>query len=95
MTRSELVYRIAERLDFHSEKEKQSVELAFSAIIAQISDKLATRGTVEIRGFGTFFCSLRAPQAARNPKTGTILHLSERHLPRFRPAQTLRDRIDR
>lgn len=91
MTKSELIDRIAGKQTQLSAKD---VELSVKAIIEYMSQVLAEGGRIEIRGFGSFSLHYRIPRVGRNPKTGTPVELSGKHVPHFKPGKELRDRVN-
>jgi len=92
MTKSELIERIALRLDQLPVKD---VELAVKVMLDSMSDVLARGERIEIRGFGSFSLHYRAPRTGRNPKTGDAVALSGKYVPHFKPGKELRDRVNR
>lgn len=87
MTRSELVVRL---LNTCRQLQIADVDLAVKLIITGISQRLATGGRVEIRGFGTFYLNYRPPRAARNPKSGERVDVPSKYVPHFRAGQKLK-----
>ena len=67
MTKSELIERLADKLNHLSAKE---VEQAIKEILEMMAQTLAKGERIEIRGFGSFSLHYRAPRTGRNPKTG-------------------------
>lgn len=92
MTKSELIERIALRLDQLPVKD---VELAVKVMLDSMSDVLSRGERIEIRGFGSFSLHYRAPRTGRNPKTGDAVALSGKYVPHFKPGKELRDRVNR
>jgi integration host factor subunit beta len=72
----------------------KDVELAVKLVLDQISDALAKRDRVEIRGFGSFSLHFRPPRQGRNPKTGETVALSGKYVPHFKPGKDLRERVN-
>lgn len=62
----------------------------FLEILSQI---LEQNGTIEIRGFGTFYTKVRKPRPARNPKTGEVVPLKRRIVPLFKYSSELKSKI--
>ncbi|SDJ53035.1 integration host factor subunit beta [Microbulbifer yueqingensis] len=91
MTKSELIERIALRLDQLPVKD---VELAVKVMLDSMSDVLARGERIEIRGFGSFSLHYRAPRTGRNPKTGDAVALAGKYVPHFKPGKELRDRVN-
>lgn len=92
MTKSELIERIALRLDQLPVKD---VELAVKVMLDTMSTVLARGERIEIRGFGSFSLHYRAPRTGRNPKTGDSVALAGKYVPHFKPGKELRDRVNR
>ncbi|WP_226648188.1 integration host factor subunit beta [Microbulbifer variabilis] len=92
MTKSELIERIALRLDQLPVKD---VELAVKVMLDTMSDSLSQGERIEIRGFGSFSLHYRAPRTGRNPKTGDAVSLAGKYVPHFKPGKELRDRVNR
>ena len=91
MTKSDLVHRIAAH---YRHLTAADVDAAVSAILAAISEKLATDGgRAEIRGFGTFNVNYRPPRTGRNPRSGEIVAVGAKFVPHFKPGRDLRERV--
>ena len=91
MTRSELIEVLAKRFP---QLTADDAELAVKSILEAIARTLVKRRRVEIRGFGGFSATLRAPRKGRNPKTGESVQVPAKYVPHFRPGKELRERID-
>lgn len=92
MLKSELVDALGER---SPDLPRDAVERAVDIIRKEIFDAVANGGRVEIRGFGSFFLSHRAPRRARNPRTGDRVDVGAKWFPRFKAGQGLRERVNR
>src|SRR5699024_11844989 len=57
-----------------------------------MSSSLAAGQRIEIRGFGSFSLSQRAPRIGRNPKSGERVEVPAKQVPHFKPGKGLRDR---
>jgi len=91
MTKSELSANLAERFPQLVIKD---AELSVKAILDSMSDQLAAGERIEIRGFGSFSLNYRPPRVGRNPKTGSKVHVPEKHVPHFKAGKELRERVD-
>ncbi len=91
MTKSELIEKISASQDHLSPRD---VELAVRMILERMTTTLANNRRIEIRGFGSFSLHYRAPRWGRNPKTGTAVELTGKHVPYFKPGKELRDRVN-
>ena len=49
---------------------------------------------IEIRGFGSFSLSARAPRVGRNPKSGEQVQVPGKQVPHFKAGKELRERVD-
>lgn len=63
-------------------------------MLEHMTQILAAGDRIEIRGFGSFSVSYRAPRIGRNPKTGESVQLAGKHVPHFKPGKELRDRVN-
>jgi integration host factor subunit beta len=91
MTRTELIDRLTEG---QPHLNQEDVELAVKTMLDQMSDVLAQGARIEIRGFGAFSLRRRESRVGRNPRTGELVVLPERHVPHFKPGKELRERVD-
>jgi integration host factor subunit beta len=91
MTRSELISALALRFPKLVAKD---AEVSVREILDAIANSLARGGRVEIRGFGSFAATYRAPRRGRNPRTGEMVSIPGRFAPHFRAGKELRARID-
>jgi integration host factor subunit beta len=91
MTKSELVYILAER---NPHLFQRDIERIVSTIFDEITEALATGRRVELRGFGAFSVKKRDPRTGRNPRTGETVHVSEKFVPSFKTGKKLRDRLN-
>lgn len=91
MTKSELIDVIAKE---QSHLAYRDIELAVKCMLEQMSLTLSSGERIEIRGFGSFSLHYRPPRQGRNPKTGSSVVLSGKHVPHFKPGKELRDRVN-
>lgn len=73
------------RRGFTAAMTARMTERLLDAIIRQ----LKAGGRVEIRDFGCFFISERAARYARDPRTGEVMEVPAKRVPRFRPGKRL------
>ena len=90
MTRSELVNALAGR---QGHLPVTDVDLAVRSLLETMAEALASGRRIEIRGFGSFALRYRPPRLARNPKSGAVVPVAEKHVPHFKPGKDLRDRV--
>ncbi|SFM88410.1 integration host factor subunit beta [Methylobacterium pseudosasicola] len=91
MIRSELIARIAEQNPHLYEKEIEAVVLT---ILRTMSDALARRNRVELRGFGAFEVRERDARTGRNPRTGETVEVEARASVHFKPGKTIQARLN-
>jgi len=92
MTRSDLVEELAARF---GQLTHRDAEHAVKTILDAMSDTLARGHRIEIRGFGSFSISHRAPRMGRNPRNGESVAIPEKRVPHFKPGKALREAVDR
>jgi integration host factor subunit beta len=90
MTKSELIQRVAERVDLT----KKDTGIVVNTLFAGIIEALETGDKVELRGFGSFRVKQRNSREARNPKTGDKLNIPAKKIPFFKPSKELRELVD-
>ena len=91
MTKSELIEKLAEKLNHVPAKD---VEKSIKEILELMAQSLSKGERIEIRGFGSFSLHYRAPRVGRNPKTGESVELSGKYVPHFKPGKELRERVN-
>lgn len=91
MTKSELIEALASR---QAHLGPADVEMAVKNLLEQMAQSLSSGERIEVRGFGSFSLHFRPPRVGRNPKTGTQVPLSGKHVPHFKPGKELRDRVN-
>jgi len=91
MTKSELIEKLADKLNHLSAKD---VEQSIKEILELMAQSLSKGERIEIRGFGSFSLHYRAPRVGRNPKTGESVELTGKYVPHFKPGKELRERVN-
>lgn len=95
MNRAEIVQQVAEATGLT----QNEVSVVLEGILKVIEMELGRGGTVELRRFGTFKLTRRAPRVAVNPKTGRKTEVPLRWVPWFKPSPQLkaavRETLDR
>jgi len=91
ITKSDLIERLTAKQPQFTSKD---VELVVKTLLEDMSERLATGGRIEIRGFGSFSLHYRESRVGRNPKTGEQVDLSGKYVPHFKPGKELRERVD-
>lgn len=91
MIRSELVQMLAADNPGLSTKE---IDRIVSIFFDEISQRLATGGRVELRGFGAFSTRARDARSGRNPRTGETVDVDAKRVPYFKPGKEMRQRLN-
>lgn len=91
MTRSDLVDALAARF---AQLGQRDAEYAVKAILDAMGSALVQGHRIEIRGFGSFSVSRRAPRMGRNPRSGESVAIPEKRVPHFKPGKALREQVD-
>jgi integration host factor subunit beta len=91
MTKSELILRIGE---LNPHLYHRDVERIVTTIFEEITDALAKRERVELRGFGAFSVKFREARRGRNPRTGETVAVEQKVVPFFKTGKELRDRLN-
>ena len=86
MNKKDLIEEVAEVL----ESKAQAGEL-IDAVLANIAKALKKNDTVPITGFGTFKMVERKARKGRNPRTGEVIDIKKKNVPKFVPSKTLLD----
>ncbi len=90
MTKSELIEKIAERIDI---PKKQAYEVV-NAIFDAMKEALLEHDRIELRGFGSFSIREYDSRMGRNPRTGEKVHVDSKKSVHFKVGKELRERVD-
>jgi integration host factor subunit beta len=91
MTRSDLVEELAARFAQLTQKDAES---AVKALVDAMSNAMVRGHRIEVRGFGSFSVSYRAPRIGRNPRSGESVSIPEKRVPHFKTGKALREAVD-
>ena len=91
MTKSELITALAAR---YSQLTARDTDYAVKTVLDAMTQALAEGQRIEIRGFGSFSLSERAPRVGRNPKSGEQVLVPGKQVPHFKAGKELRERVD-
>lgn len=89
MTKSDIIDVIFEKTGI----QKTTVVQILDEMNTVILDSLKKGESVKIAGLGTFFVKKRNSRKGRNPKTGVIVDIPEKNIPKFKVSKTLKDSI--
>ena len=91
MRRSDLIQQLASRFPTLTLFDTEQATLA---ILGAMTSALSSGDRIEIRGFGSFTLTSRAPRTGRNPKTGEPVDVPAKYALHFKPGKELADRVD-
>jgi len=99
MTRSELILRLAERLNnpalgLSAQLMHRDCEVSVRLLLRAMTEALGKGERIEVRGFGTFAVTSRPPRVGRNPKSGEEVRVPAKRVPHFKPGKELRQRVN-
>ena len=89
MNKTQLVEKIAERANIT----KKKADAALKAFESVVTETLGNDETITLVGFGTFEASERKCREGRNPRTGEVVKIEARKVPKFRPGKALKDAL--
>ena len=90
MTKSELIYKVADINKLPISQAERIINVTFD----EIQRELISGGKVQILGFGTFEVRTRAPRKGKNPRTGETIDLPESKLASFKCSKTLKGAVN-
>lgn len=91
MTRSDLIEEFANRF---AKLQQRDAEIAIKTLLNAMNQALVAGNRIEIRGFGSFSVTRRAPRIGRNPRNGDSVAIPEKRIPHFKPGKPLRDSVN-
>lgn len=90
MTKSDLIQRIAERVNLT----KKDTSIVVNTLLTGVIETLRAGDKVELRGFGSFRVKQRNSREVRNPRTGDKLNIPAKNIPFFKPSKELKELVD-
>lgn len=91
MNRSELIARLAEQ---YPQLTRRDATKVVDTVFGEITKALARGMRVELRGFGAFEAVARTGRTGRNPRTGEVVDVQAKRLPRFKTGKGLHERLN-
>ncbi len=91
MTKSDLIKRLAEANPHLTQRD---IEKIVSTVFEEVTEALARRDRVELRGFGAFSVRERESRVGRNPRTGAEVRVPDKVVPYFKTGKELRERLN-
>jgi DNA-binding protein HU-beta len=73
---------------------KTQSEAVIKAIFDAMAGEMAKGGTVDVAGFGKFEGVDRDARTARNPRTGEMVPVPAKRVPKFKAAKGLKDTVN-
>jgi len=90
MTKLYLINTFSEEAGLKKHAAKAVINLFFN----EISNTLANKDRVELRGLCSFYVKKYKPYTGRNPKTGKKIKVKTKKLPFFKCGRELKNRVD-
>lgn len=90
MNKSELILKVAQRVNLTRKRAEEVVNLIFDSM----SQALGKGDRVEIRGLGSFTVKSYGSYRGRNPRTGESIEVKPKKLPFFKVGKELKKRVD-
>jgi DNA-binding protein HU-beta len=90
MTKTELISVVADKTDFT----KKNAEAAVNAVVAAITEALASGEKVSIVGFGTFEVKKKLERVLVNPATKQRMLVPPKMVVSFKPNSGLKDKVN-
>ena len=72
---------------------KKDAQAAVDCVFATIKKALKKKDTVMLIGFGTFKVEKRKARKGRNPRTGEVIKIKAKRVPKFVPGKALKDAV--
>jgi DNA-binding protein HU-beta len=85
MNRAELVSNLAKKSGLTKIKTNQIID----SLLSIISESLSNGDKVTLVGFGTFTSHQRSTRKGRNPKTGEVVEVPAKRVPKFKAGTEL------
>lgn len=90
MTKADIVEEVANATGLT----KRDVGVVVDLLLETISQALADRERIEIRGFGSFKVKTKRARIARNPRTGERVQVPEKVVPYFKASRQFIKLVD-
>ena len=72
---------------------KTQSEEVIKALFDAMAGEMAKGGTVDIAGFGKFQGVMRDARTARNPRTGEMVKVAAKRVPKFKAGKALKETV--
>lgn len=91
MTKQDLIGEVAKLYPQYAVRE---VEIMVNVVFESLTAALAQGEGIELRGFGSFSVRHHAAREGRNPKTGALVWVAAKRVPRFKVGKELSQRVN-
>jgi DNA-binding protein HU-beta len=88
MNKADLVNEVAKVVST-----KKEAQAAVDCVVSSITDALKKNDSVSLVGFGTFKVGRRKARRGRNPRTGAMIDIKAKRVPKFTPGKALQDAV--
>ncbi|MCX7994243.1 MAG: HU family DNA-binding protein [candidate division WOR-3 bacterium] len=86
MTKAQLVESIAKKAKIS----KKAAGIALDAFVEAVTAALKKGDRITLVGFGTFMVAKRKARTAKNPKTGEMIKVPAKRVPKFKAGRELK-----
>lgn len=83
------------RNDDDVKKSKKEIEENLELFIEVVKNELSKGNQINLRGFGVFEVLERAAKIGRNPKTGESVQIPTHKVPKFKPGEDFKNRVNK
>ena len=90
MNKNDLINEVSKKTGLTREKTANTI----GAVTGSIVSALARGEKVTLVGFGSFEVRKRKARKARNPRTGKVIQISAKKVPRFKVGKSLREVVE-
>ena len=76
-------------------KSKKEIEENLELFMEVVKNELSKGNQINLRGFGVFEVLERAAKIGRNPKTGEPVKIPAHKVPKFKPGEDFKNRVNK
>ncbi len=91
MNKAELIKHLAESADVT----KAQAEAVLTALVLTVKDAVRAGNEIAITELGKFSATERAARTGRNPKTGDDIEIAAKRAPKFSPAKSFKELVNK
>jgi DNA-binding protein HU-beta len=91
MNKAELIKHLAESADVT----KAQAESVLNALVNTVKDTVRAGNEIAITDLGKFSATERAARTGRNPQTGEDIEIAAKRAPKFSPAKSFKDLVNK